>query len=103
MDKVWFLSAGGERHEDHIPYGVFTDLKEVEAALRKAWEIPEDTLGWELEVTIVGDDEREFCVVTYEVKDGVRVEDTREQSDEYSAVTARQVLLNEYSPEILNT
>lgn len=38
MKTVFFVSVPGERHEEHIPYGIFTDFDKMRDAIVKCFE-----------------------------------------------------------------
>lgn len=85
MPHVWFLSSAGERHEDHIPAGIFSSLEKVEEALRK-----EDG-----NLVIEREDESVVHFTSYyEAADSEGVN---------FVYTARRVQVDEYDPAILNT
>lgn len=84
MTFVWFLSSQGERHEDHVPAGIFSSLEKIVEVLRKETD--------DIEVDHEDESVVHFC--SY-------IDDAKEIID--FCYTARRVQINEYKPDILNT
>lgn len=81
-NKIWFLSGEGERHEDHIPHGIFSSLEEIKTVLRE--EDPQ--------IEIDESNPNKITFTSYWDEDTIDF-----------AYTAYCVPLNELNPEILRT
>lgn len=83
IEYVWFLSSAGDRHEDHVPVGIFSSLEKLEEAIKN------NTAG---EIVVENDGD----VINYiSYLDG---------HDMVAFVyNAYRVKLDEFDPQILNT
>jgi len=77
--EIWFLSGEGERHEDHIPHGIFSSLEEIKKVLGEQIEIDESNPNAVTFTSLFDEDTIDFVYTAY------------------------CVTLNELSPKILRT
>jgi len=90
MNKVWVLTSTGENDEGMEVLGVFTDIKEIETALKS----DQFMKGYHLEVNYISDDKVDFEFYESEAK-------FEANGNTEVLYTAREVPFNELNPAAL--